>query len=191
MKRSKTRTSTIFLMSLPHSFVEHLIHLEPELEIVRIKSDNCSTQYKSKNIFHKYKQLASDKGIPVICYYGVSSHGKGLVDAMSGFGAKGPLWKAVVTQDLHYDCASNIVSFLKDLFINDDNQKHHFKLEPKEIQSITTSAIKVKDCRIQHKIVFSPDGSIQAKQNICSCTSCIWGALVDCSFELGVQVNSR
>ena len=73
---------------------------------------------------------------------------------MSGFGAKGPLRKAVVTQDLHYDCASNIVSFLKDPFIN-DNQKQHFELESKEIQSVTTIDIKIKDCRKQHKIVFS------------------------------------
>ena len=81
------------------------------------------------------------KSIPVICYYGVSAHGKELVDVMSGFGAKGPLKKAVVTQDLHYYCASNIVSFLKDLFIN-DNQKHQFELESKEIQSLTISTIK-------------------------------------------------
>ena len=40
-------------------------------------------------------------------------------------------------------------------------------------------------------IVFFPDGSIQVKQSICSCNSCIRGALIDCSFEPGVQVNSR
>ena len=58
-----------------YSVVKHLIHLDPELEIIRIKSDNCSTKCASKNIFGKYKQLASEKGIPVICYHGVSSHG--------------------------------------------------------------------------------------------------------------------
>ena len=35
----------------------------------------------------------------VIVYYGASGHRKGLVDAMSGFGVKGPLRKAVLTQD--------------------------------------------------------------------------------------------
>ena len=40
-------------------------------------------------------------------------------------------------------------------------------------------------------IVFFPDGSIQVKQNICSCNGCTRGALIDCSFEPGVQVNSR
>ena len=149
-----------------YSVVEHLIHLDPELEIIRIK-------------FLELELL--EKGIPVICY-GVSGHGKGLVDAMSSFGAKGLLRNAVVTQDLHYGCESNIVSFLKDLFIN-DNQKHHFELASKEIQSITTSAINM--------IVFFPNGSIQVKQNICSCNSCIRGGLIDCCFERDVQVNLR
>ena len=36
-----------------YSIVKHLIDLEPELKIIRIKSDNCSTQYKPKNIFGK------------------------------------------------------------------------------------------------------------------------------------------
>ena len=54
------------------SVVEHLIHLDPELEIIRIK-------------FLELELL--EKGIPVICY-GVCGHGKRLVDAMSGFGAK-------------------------------------------------------------------------------------------------------
>ena len=179
-------------MSLPTVLLshKHLIHLDPKLEIIRIKFDNCSTQNKSKIVFGKYKQLASEKGIPVICHYADSSHGKGLVDAISDFRAKDPLRKAVVIQDLHCDCGSNIVSFLKDLFIN-DNQKHHFELRSKEIQSITTSAIKIKDCRIQLMVIFFPDGKIQVKQNICCCTSCIRGALIDCSFETGVQVNSR
>ena len=155
----------------------------------RLLECNYSTQYKSKNAFGKYKQPASEKGIPVIYYYGVSSDGERLVDAMSGFGAKGPLRKVVATQDLDYDCASNIVSFSKDIFIN-DNQKHHFELLSKEFQSMTTSAIKIKDCRMQRMIVLFPDGSIQVKQNIWSCNSCIRGALIDHSFEPGVQVNS-
>ena len=40
-------------------------------------------------------------------------------------------------------------------------------------------------------IVFFPDGSMQVRQIMCSCNSCIRGARIDCSFEPGVQVNSR
>ena len=35
--------------------------------------------------------------IYIYIYYGAPGHGKGLVDAMSGFGVKGPLRKAVIT----------------------------------------------------------------------------------------------
>ena len=41
----------------------------------------------------------------VLVYYGGSGHGKGLVDAMSRFGVKGPLTKAVLTQDFFYNSA--------------------------------------------------------------------------------------
>ena len=44
--------------------------------------------------------------------FGVSRHGKGLVDVMSGFGVKDPLRKAVVTEDLHYDSVQDIFSYL-------------------------------------------------------------------------------
>ena len=74
-----------------HSVAKHLIHLDPELEIIRIKSVTCSTQYKCKYVFGKIKKLASERGIPVVCYHGVSGHGKRFVDAMSGFRAKGSL----------------------------------------------------------------------------------------------------
>ena len=40
-------------------------------------------------------------------------------------------------------------------------------------------------------IVFFPDGSMQVRQIMCSCNSWIRGALIDCFFEPGVQVNSR
>ena len=41
-----------------------------------------------------------DLGKIVISYYGASGHGKGLVDAMSGFGAKEPIRKAVYRKNL-------------------------------------------------------------------------------------------
>ena len=70
------------------------------LSFIRFKSDNCSTQYKCKYVFGKCAELAAERGVPVIWYYGVTGHRKGLVNAISGFGVKGPLRKAVVTEDL-------------------------------------------------------------------------------------------
>ena len=65
--------------------VEHIISIEEENhDILRLKSDNCLTQYKSKYVFNFW-------------------HGKGLVDAMSGFGVKGIIRRVVVTKNFfHY-----------------------------------------------------------------------------------------
>lgn len=46
-----------------------------------------------------------------IHYNGIKYHGKGLVDAMSGFGFKTPLGKAIVT-DVFYDSAQNVHEFI-------------------------------------------------------------------------------
>ena len=94
-------------------------------EIIRFKSDNCSTQYKCKWVFKQWQSIAVRKGKRVIVYYGASGHGKGLVDAMSGFGVKGPLRKAVITSDLHFTNAAEICNYLDELF-KDDNKKHYY-----------------------------------------------------------------
>ena len=78
--------------------ISHVLQLDPNFSIIRLKSDNCSTQYKCKYVCGKYKELAMEKGVPAIDYFGASGHGKGLVDAMSGFGVKGPLRRAVITR---------------------------------------------------------------------------------------------
>ena len=128
-------------------------------QFLRIKSDNCSMQYKCKYVFGKYNQLTSETGIPIICYFGVSGHGKGLVDAMSGFGVKGPLRKAVVTEDLHYDSAQDIVSYLLELF-KDDPYKIHFELNPQEIHSVDKIAVTITNVQKQHMLCFLTSGTI-------------------------------
>ena len=60
--------------------------------------------------------------LKVILYYGVSGHGKGLVDAMSSFGLKGPLRKAVVLEDFSYRSAEDIFCYISELF-KDDKKK--------------------------------------------------------------------
>ena len=89
-----------------YSVISHVLQLDPN-SIIHLKSDNCSTKYKCKYVCGKYKELAMEKGVPVIAYFGASSHGKGLVDAMSGFGVEGPLRRAVKTQYLLYNSTSD------------------------------------------------------------------------------------
>ena len=68
----------------------------------------------------------------VIVYYSVSDHGKGLVDAMSGFALKIPLRRAVTTFNFSYGNSLDIYNYLTETFSNDD-KKHYFVLDPETI----------------------------------------------------------
>ena len=116
----------------------------------------------------------------VIVYYGVSGHGKGLVDAMSGFGVKGPLWRAVITSNFSYSNAVDIYNFLIDKFSN-DMKKHYFLLDPKDItiKHDEKLPLSIKSCWEKHMI------AIQTKINLCLCVECIKGEFVNCSHESG------
>ena len=49
-----------------------------------------------------------------VYYYGVTGHGKGLVDAMSEFAIKTPLRKSIVTKDVFYDLAQRVYEFISE-----------------------------------------------------------------------------
>ena len=77
----------------------------------------------STNVFYFWQSLAKEHKKNYIIHYGVSGHGKGQVDAMSGFGVKSPLHKAIVIENFFYTtskwkwkwllaCASQIYSFI-------------------------------------------------------------------------------
>ena len=72
--------------------------------IFSFKSDNCSQQYKSRFVFANWRALAKKYNKTIILYYGVSGHGKGLVDSMSSFGVKGPLPKSIITENFFSTC---------------------------------------------------------------------------------------
>ena len=109
--------------------VEHIISIEEEnCEILRFKSDNCSTQCKSKYVFNFWSSLAEKLYKTTIVYYGVSGHGKGLVDAMSGFGVKGPIWRAVVTKNFSFTTAEDIYNYLYNLFEIDEEKNTTWSL---------------------------------------------------------------
>ena len=189
---------TMFQMkkiTILHSLTVSFLILLILIRTIRLKSDNCSTQYKCKYIFGKYKELAMDTGVLVIAYYGASGHGKGLVDAMSGFGVKGPIRKAVITEDFHYEffhyeCACDIVLLLKNLF-HDDPHKQYFELSTDEISTIDETILKSVNIMKHHMVSFFPDGSVQIKINMCSCENCLIGDFINCMFDPGVQVCSK
>ena len=42
-----------------------------------LKSDNCSTQYKSRKIFEEIKRLAVMWDVEIFWFYGEAGHGRG------------------------------------------------------------------------------------------------------------------
>ena len=81
------------------AIVDDLMRNNDQCLIFCIKSDNFSQQYKSCFVFANWRALAKKYNKTIILYYRVSGHGKGLVDSMSNFGVKGPLWKSIITEN--------------------------------------------------------------------------------------------
>ena len=71
------------------------------------------------------KELARKYSITVAWFYGEPGHGKGLVDAMSSFGCKQPLRHSVISEDVWYLTAFDIINFLKSYFQSDDSKDYH------------------------------------------------------------------
>ena len=174
--------------------VNHLLDLEDDdciSVIIRCKSDNCSCQYKSCKVFNFYRNLAKKLGKTIIVYYGVAGHGKGLVDAMSAFGVKSPLRRAVVTEDFKYKCAGDIKNFLSEKFSSQYPEKQYYTVDPSELDEIRKDKdeFKIKDCQAQHMISYFPDGQVQGKVNMCSCDSCLKGKFTYCTVEMGTVIQ--
>ena len=85
--------------------IEDICKYHPEVrETGRLilRSDNCSTQYKSRFVFAALLAIAKKYNIRIDFFYGEAGHGRGLIDAMAWFGCKGPLRKSIITEDKWY-----------------------------------------------------------------------------------------
>ena len=118
--------------------------------MIRAKSDNSATQYKSKPVFQFWHSLAREQNKLLSCTMVYPA----TVDAMHVFGAKTPLRRAVVTEDFNYRCAADIQRFLLQKFQHDD-QKHYFTIEPSIMEKLHENGkfFKIKDCQQQHDII--------------------------------------
>ena len=81
--------------------VEHYLSLETLPNIVRFRSDNCATEYKSKYVFSLLPSSAKKVSRKGIVYYGFLGHSKGLLDTISAFGVKNPIRRAVWRERLN------------------------------------------------------------------------------------------
>ena len=118
------------------------------VNILHFKSDNCSSQYKSKFVFQAWKTLA----VPltnIIIYYGVKAHGKGLVDSMSGFGVKTPLKRAIVTEGFFFSKSDDLKIYLEEKNENNYKVYVHLDIMDREVQR---EGFKIKGCQKLHMI---------------------------------------
>ena len=159
----------------------------PEDDIIRFKSDNCLTQYKCKYVFYQWRALATKSNKILIVYYGVSVHGKGLVDAMSGFAVKTPMRMAIVTQEFFFSNTKCLQEYLISLDnLKSDREYFYFDVFERK-QKNERERHPISKCMKQNMSAYFPDGSIRFKENICSCDSSIVGKFIECRIEKGVE----
>ena len=168
--------------SYTKTVVASLINHYREVNVYRLitvsdKSDNCGEQYKCLNVFPIFHQLAMKRKKMFVYYYCVKGHGKGLVDAVSGFRLKTPSRRAIVTEDAFCDSAQKVYEFISEK-MKDDESKIYECLE------ITTEdpdeQILIPGSRKGHMISYFQSGEIQIKEEICSCDFCYDGNFISC-----------
>ena len=94
------------------------------LKSLKIKCQFCDLITAQKYTFYRMNQLARKYSITVAWFYGEPGHGKGLVDAMSSFGCKKPLHHSIISEDVWYPKAFDMVNFLKSYFQSDDSKEY-------------------------------------------------------------------
>ena len=131
-----------------------------------LRSDNCSTQYKSRFVFQNLLDIAKNQKIIITWFYG-ASHGRGLIDAMAWFGCKGPLREAILSRDKWFSTESSMVEYLSNHFESDDSKEYFLPDEEEAAQKRTKGRKEhpVKGCQAAHVLSFHPNGSI-FKRNI-------------------------
>ena len=124
-----------------------------------LRSDNCSTQYKSRYVFKMLLVLAKRYGIRIDWMFGEAGHGRGLIDAMSWFGCKGPMRKYIL-EDKWFKNAEEMYQWLVKYF-EGDTRKEYNLLDAEELAGIRKAGRderEVPGCRASHVMSFFPDG---------------------------------
>ena len=155
-----------------------------DYSLIRIKSDNCSTQYCCLHVFRRYSDLSKKLNKTVILYYGVNGHGRGLVDAMSGFGVKSPLRRLIIVEDYIFNSADELCKKMKVVFADDVEKKQKiYKVIPiSELnqERRKTVGIEIAGCQKARMISFHADGTYQLRKRLCNCEHCSVGNFNEC-----------
>ena len=122
--------------------------------------------------------------MPEILYYGVNGDGRGLVDAMSGFCVKSPLWRKIVVDDFFFESA-NELSILLQCTFEDDPMKVYTTISSDELRNNRRKkgGVPISGCQKARMIALFPDGTYQLSQRLCNCKSCLLGIFDKCSLS--------
>ena len=136
-----------------------------------IQSDNAPTQYKNKHAFRLYQNLADEFGLRVIRTYGAAGHDKGVIDAMSSFGAKNILRHGIITRDVFFHDSEAIVDYLA-------KKKPEFCYTNVSALEVATkrlnmdTPLEIKDSNKQHMTVYQKGKAVVMKEYLCDCDPC-------------------
>ena len=127
-----------------------------------IRSDNCSTQYKSRYTFVQISKLASKYKKQLTWFYEEPDHGRGLPDAMSSFGHKNPLRHSIITEEKW----NNSAWLFKKHFKNDP-QKQYYQIDEiktAEFRKKKKEEIKIARSSKIHMLLVTPEGGWTKKR---------------------------
>ena len=133
------------------AIVSDLIKIVESL-ISRFKSDNCAQQYKSLSFSANWKDLAQENNKTLIVHYGISGHGKGLVDSMSSFGVQAPIWKSILTENVFFNDAEQVKIHLEQKHVDKANWLYKIVSidELERLRIDRKKAFEIKGCKKIH-----------------------------------------
>ena len=113
-------------------------------------------------MFANWRALAKKYNKTIILYYGVSRHGKGLVDSMSSFGVKGPLPKSIITEIFFFNHVEQVKEHLEQKHLDKPNWLYKVVSEDHlaEMRKQPREEFKILQCEKLHMIAFFPDDRI-------------------------------
>ena len=112
----------------------------------------------------------------------MNGHGRGLVDAMSGFGVKTPLKHEIVMNDFMFHTTADLFEFLVHHFESDESKLYVHVSEEKSnsFRSKKGDGVAIPGCLKSRMISFFENGDWQIKRNLCNCKNCFLGEFNKC-----------
>lgn len=130
------------------------------------KSDNCAQEYKLKDVFANWNNLAQENNKTLSVYCGISGDGKNLVDSMSSFRVKAPVWKSIVNEIFFFNNVEQVKIHFEQKHVDKPNWLYKIVSidELEELRIDKRKAFEITGCEKIHMIAFSHmDKFLQSK----------------------------